>query len=180
LAKSREFHLIIQMVLTSLYEISSPRFFNTERGFQGRFLISFNKQLEERKIFPEGTIIEEEYQKSNKLHGIKQRPDLLVHIPIESSTSSNRKENNFIAFEFKLNGNKVKVLKDFDKLDEMIIKLHYNYGIFININSLNSFLADYEGTNKDKLQEFCIKQLDGKLKLRYAYFIEGKIIISDI
>lgn len=60
-------------------------------------------------------------------------------------------------------------LRNFDKLDEMIIKLHYNYGIFININSLNSFLADYEGTNKDKLQEFCIKQLDGKLKLRYAY-----------
>jgi len=180
MAKSREFQLIKQMVLTSLYEISSSRFFNTERGFQGRFLIAFNKQLEKREIFPEGTIIEEEYQKSKKLHEIKQRPDLVVHVPIESSPSSNRKENNFIVFAFKLDGNKAKVLKDFENLDEMINKLHYKTGIFININSLNSFLADYNGPNKDKLQEFCIRQLEGKLKIRYAYFVEGKIMVFDI
>ena len=170
-------HSFIEIVITALKEIDTPRFFKTERGFQGRFNIALNKILDEQNIFPEGTIIEEEYQKRLKLHGINQRPDLIIHVPIESSHSSNRKENNYIAFAFKLSGNKIKVMKDFENLNELIEKLNYSIGIFININSINSFLGEYQGPNKDKLHEFCIKQINGKLNLRYAHFQEGKIII---
>lgn len=173
-------HAFIEIVITALKEINSPRFFKTERGFQGRFAIALYKILGENNIFQDGTIIEEEYQKKLKLHGIKQRPDLIIHVPIESSHSSNRKENNYVVFAFKLSGNKTKVMKDFEKLNELIEKLDYSLGIFININSLNSFLGEYQGPNKDKLHEFCIKQINGKLKLRYAHFQEEKIIVADI
>ena len=112
----------IEIVITALKEIVSPRFFMTERGFQGNFAIALNKILGEHNIFPEGTIIEEEYQKTLKLHGITQRPDLIIHVPIESSHSTNRKETNYIACEFKLSGNKIKVMKDFENLNELIEK----------------------------------------------------------
>ena len=168
-------HSFIEIVITALKEINSPRFFKTERGFQGRFTIALYKKLGENNIFPNGTIIEEEYQKSLKLHGIKQRPDLIIHVPIETSHSSNRKENNYVVFAFKLSGNKTKVLKDFEKLNELIEKLDYSLGIFININSLNSFLGEYQGPNKDKIHEFCIKQSNGKLNLRYVHFQEDVI-----
>jgi hypothetical protein len=169
-----------EIVITALKEIVSPRFFLTERGFQGNFAIALNKILGENNIFQDGTIIEEEYQKRLKLHGFRQRPDLLIHVPNESSHSKNRKENNYVAFAFKLSGNKTKVMKDFEKLNELIEKLDYSLGIFININSLNCFLGEYQGPNKDKLHEFCIKQIMGESNLRYAHFQKEKIVITNI
>lgn len=139
-------HSFIEIVITALKEIKSPRFFKTERSFQGEFISALKKILVEENIFAYDTIIEEEYQKSLKLYGIRQRPDLIIHVPVESSHSSNRRENNYIVFAFKLSGNKTKAMKDFEKLDEIIDKLSYSFGIFININSLNSFLGEYKGS----------------------------------
>ncbi len=171
---------IIEIVITALKKINSPRFFKTERGFQGRFAIALHKILSDNNIFQEDTIIEEEYQKTLRLHGTKQRTDLIIHVPIESSHSSNRKENNSVVFAFKLSGNKTEVLNDLEKLNELIEKLDYSLGIFINISSLNNFLGEYQGPNKDKLHEFCIKQINGKLTLRHVHFQKESIIVTNI
>ncbi len=170
----------IEIIINALKEIKSPRFFNTERGFQGEFKSALGKILLEQNIFPDEAIIEEEYQKSLKFHGIRQRPDLVIHVPVISSHFNNRKENNYIVFAFKLSGDKNKVMKDLEKLEEMIDKLSYSFGIFININSTNCFLEEYHGPYKHKLHEFCIKQFNGRIKLRYAHFQAGKIIVTDI
>ena len=73
-------HTFIEIVITTLKEIESPRFFKTEGSFQGRFTIALNKILGEQNIFPDDTIIEEEYQKRLKLHGIKQRDFFLGYL----------------------------------------------------------------------------------------------------
>ena len=173
-------HIIIEMVITALKRINSPRFYKTERGFQGRLTSVLNKIQDEQHIFPDGTIIEEEYQKKLEPHGMTQRPDIIIHDPIETGHSNNRKENNYVVFALKLNKKKNEVMKDYKKLDEVIEKLNYQFGIFININSINSFLGEYQGPNKDKLHEFCIKQINGNLTIHYAYLHENNVIITKV
>jgi len=173
-------HIIIEMVITAFKRIKSPRFFKTERGFQGRLNSVLNRIQEEQHIFPDGTIIEEEYQKKLDPHGMRQRPDIIIHVPIESGHSNNRKENNYVVFALKLNARKNEVMKDFKKLDEVIEKLNYQFGIFININSINCFLEEYQGPNNDKLHEFCIKQINGNFTIHYAYLHEDNVIITKV
>jgi len=99
--------LIIETIIEALKNMDSPRFFKTERGFQGRFACALYERFDAKKIFQDDTIIEEEYQKRPGVHRTKLRPDLIVHIPVESSQASTRKENNFVVFEFKKQAKKI-------------------------------------------------------------------------
>ncbi len=61
----------------------------------------------------------------------------------------------------------------------VIKKLNYSIGIFINIDSIKCFLGEYEGRNRDKLHEFCIKQIKGKSIIHYAHLQENELIIAE-
>jgi len=133
--------LIIETIIEALKHMDSPRFFKTERGFQGRFACALYEIFDAKNIFQDDTIIEEEYQKRIDPHGTKLRPDLIVHVPVESSHSSSRTENNFVAFAFKRQANENKAKQDFKKLNELFEKLKYPLGIFININGGQKFFC---------------------------------------
>ena len=62
--------------------ITEPRFFATERGFQGELLAELRARLHEA-YFPGDPVVEQEYQKRMREHDIRIRPDLIVHIPFE-------------------------------------------------------------------------------------------------
>lgn len=173
--------LIIETVIEVLKHMDSPRFFKTERGFQGRFACALYEIFDAKNIFQDDTIIEEEYQKRMGPHETKLRPDLIVHVPVESSYSNSRTENNFVVFEFKRQSNEDQAKKDFEKLHELFKKLDYPLGIFININGYpNIFLNKYSGNFKNRIHEFCITQTNGKNNILHAYFQNAKIITENV
>jgi len=173
--------LIIETIIEALKNMDSPRFFKTERGFQGRFACALYERFDAKKIFQDDTIIEEEYQKRKGLHGTKLRPDLIVHIPVECSQASSRAENNFVIFEFKRRANEERVKEDFEKIDEIFENLAYPLGIFININGYpNIFLNKYSGNFINRIHEFCITQTNGKNNILHAYFQNDKVITENI
>lgn len=79
----------ISKILTS---IKQPRFNETERGFQGEFLALLRETLPEVGL-PGDAIVEQEYQKRIREHGITLRSDISVHIP--APVGGNRRRNNF-------------------------------------------------------------------------------------
>lgn len=170
--------LIIDSVIEALKQIQSPRFFQTERGFQGRFTCALYKVFDAKNILPDDTIIEEEHQKRIKFHRTRLRPDLIIHVPIKFGRSGSRTENNFVVFAFKKQANEDKVKKDLEKLNELFEKLGYQLGIFINIGGLKSFLYKYSGPFKTRVHEFCITQTNSKLNISHAYFRGDKIEIE--
>ena len=139
-------------VIPLIKTIKNSRLYRTERGYQGQLLIELNKLIE-NGIFPPGTILEQEYQKTKKYHHTTQRPDIIIHVPVEEE-EGDRTENNFLVIALKLNGGLKDAIDDFRKLDEMFHNLNYPEGIYINVNGYpNCFLSNYEGP----FHEICSK-----------------------
>jgi len=173
--------LIIETIIEALKHMDSLRFFKTERGFQGRFACALYEIFDAKNIFQDDTIIEEEYQKRIKPHGTRLRPDLIIHVPVESGHSNSRTENNFVVFAFKKQTNKDRAKEDFEKLNELFEKLKYPLGIFININGRSEiFLNKYSGLFKKIIHEFCITQTNDKLDILHAYFQNDKVITEKV
>jgi hypothetical protein len=80
MSKDKRFLSLLQDALKSIHE---PRFFETERGFQGELLVQLAKRLREA-AFPGDPVVEQEYQKTIPSHGIKIRPDIIIHVPFAS------------------------------------------------------------------------------------------------
>lgn len=175
--------MIIQQTINAIQNIKVPRFFNTERGFVNKFSHFLELEIENNNPFPENTIVEAEVQKRLNAHyGIRQRPDLLIHIPIETGLTENANENNFVVYAFKLKGVHSIVNEDFAKLDEMFEGLNYEVGIFINIGSYpNSFLENYNGNYKERIHEFSVNLSEEyNVEILHAYFNNNELIIENI
>lgn len=125
--------MINDLIIKSIRQITNPRLLATERGYQGEFQRVLANVLNEARIFPNQVLVEEEYQKRLREHGIRFRPDIIIHIPIEASGTINRRSNNFCVFEFKLNASREDAYEDFHKLEQMFANLDYPEGYFINI-----------------------------------------------
>ena len=80
----------------ALASIRQRRLFETERGYQGELLAMLRPRLVGAAL-PGDPIVEQEYQKRIKDHGITIRPDIIIHVPFERGASQNRAEGNFAA-----------------------------------------------------------------------------------
>jgi hypothetical protein len=83
----------------ALSACAHPRFFETERGFQGQLLV----ELAKRVHLPAQAIIEQEYQKRLYVHGLKIRPDMVIHEPYQQSRHVRRATSNIAVIELKHN-----------------------------------------------------------------------------
>ncbi|HOE93333.1 MAG TPA: hypothetical protein PLK11_04165 [Methanofastidiosum sp.] len=170
---------ILEMTIEAFKKINKKRFYKSERGYQGRLLCALYFLMDEVNIFSEDTIIEQEYQKGTSSHGTTQRPDIIIHVPVEHS-GARITENNYVVYALKKNTSDIDAQDDFNKLDDMFNRLNYELGIFVSINKYpKSFLHLYEGNNKNKLHEFSLKYEDNKLGILYRYFIDGSIEEQD-
>jgi hypothetical protein len=151
-----ETNQILQLFRESLEAINQDRFFSSERGYQGKLLAEIEKKLEIKKILPGEALVEQEYQKRLKDHGIRIRPDIVIHIPYSEGIHSSRDINNFIVIQLKLNASEGKAKQDFSKLDLMFERLNYPLGIFLNINSDRTFYDSYSGNYNDRLHCFSV------------------------
>ena len=123
--------------------VDAIRFYQTERGFHGRFYCALHAELDRAELIGNGAILEMEYQKSSR-HGIGQRPDIVFHVPSEHSGASIT-ANNFAVWALKRQATASDARDDFDKLDQMFRELEYPLGFFVNIDAEDPMYSHYLG-----------------------------------
>ena len=126
----------LALFIEALEVIKEPRFFKSERGYQGELLAELRNRIA-RARFPGDPIVEQEYQKTIPAHGLKIRPDLIIHIPFYRGLTRNRKEGNFVAVELKLRANEKQARAAFENLRQIKEALDYPLTLFVNIDSAN-------------------------------------------
>lgn len=149
---------VLDSVRDALQVPSDARFFETERGYQGRLYCTLQAALDRRGLLPQGTILELEYQKSARHGNLHQRPDMVLHIPAVRGPVT---ENNFAAVALKHHAGRAMALEDFQKLDEMCEALDYKTAIFINVSSDETLLEHYEGPFPDRVHAFAVRLAEG-------------------
>lgn len=145
---------IIQGTIDALLSVCQNRFFQNERGYQGKFYCALHAELDKYTFLSEHKILEMEYQKSG-IHGTRQRPDIIFHVPSEL-TRAGVAENNFAVWALKANARSRAAKDDFEKLDRMFDTLHYPLGMFINIRSRTHHMESYTGPHPDRLHCFAV------------------------
>ena len=154
---------LLNIIRASLIAVKPPRFYESERGFQGAFLTELHLRIPAHQW--EGAIIEQEYQKRMPDHGINIRPDIIIHVPFVGSRHSLRSEGNFVVFELKLDANLGEELVDYEHLSNMCEILGYPLGVFINVCSDKTHLRSYDGPHKEKLHAFAVCIRAGQVEL---------------
>lgn len=158
---------LIRFIKESLNEIVDSRFYETERGFQGALLSNISKRISEDRF--KGWIVEQEYQKTLPYHGIKTRPDIIIHEPFNGINYPSRKGGNFIVIELKLNASKLRAIRDYEHIAEFCELLSYPKGIFININTSETYFQSYDGPHKEKIHAFAVQLKNGKVEIKEEF-----------
>lgn len=154
---------ILRMFREILQLIHDPRFFETERGYQGQLLTEINNYLANNEVWGDAPIAEQEYQKRARDHGLAIRPDIIIHVPFERGLHVRRSEGNYVVIEIKCKSSFAEAQKDFEKLGRMCNILDYPIGIFINIDSADTFLEYYDGEQCDCLYSFAVERAGDEL-----------------
>jgi len=157
---------ILQSTKTALRQLTEPRYFRTERGFQGRFYCALQQALDDNNLLESPRILEMEYQKSAR-HGLSQRPDIILHVPAEDS-GAGVAEDNYAVWALKLRASASDAQEDFRKLDDMFSLLNYPLGIFVNIDATVHHRSIYTGQFPDRLFAVAVRLNDGKVKLSWS------------
>lgn len=144
-------------VRESLAAITAPRFFATERGFQGELLV----QLARHVRLPSQVILEQEYQKRQRRHGLAIRPDIIIHEPFDPLRHAARTEGNYAVVELKLNATAAQASDDYQSLADMIRILQYPLGIFINIDSTTTHGDLVPNDVRGRVVSFAVVRRDG-------------------
>jgi hypothetical protein len=127
----------LALLTEALEAIKEPRFYDTERGYQGELLA----ELRSRIVFaglPGDPVVEQEYQKTLPQHGLTIRPDIIIHIPFDRGVTGSRREGNFVAVELKRRGSKQQVEDAFENLRQIKEVLDYPLTVFVNIDSADT------------------------------------------
>jgi hypothetical protein len=124
---------LLQAIRQSLHAIVEPRFYETERGFQGQLLVELSRRVP-HILLANHTLIEQEHQKTLERHGLKLRPDIIIHHPFDPTIHATRSDGNFAVIALKLRAGPKKATEDFVDLHSMLTELRYPVGIFINVN----------------------------------------------
>jgi hypothetical protein len=80
-------------------------------------------------------MLQQEYQKRLLRHGIRIRPDIIIHVPFERGVAESREEGNFVAMDLKRRATRESGKGAFANLAKMKKSLKYPLTIFINIDS---------------------------------------------
>jgi hypothetical protein len=131
---SVEQYAFLNALIDSVGAIDEARLFQDERGYQGELLQELARRFD-KGGFPGDPIVQQEYQKTIPSHGIRIRPDIIVHIPFERGALKDRRQGNFIAIELKRNADEKAARQAFGNLQVMKEALAYPLTVFVNIDS---------------------------------------------
>lgn len=155
--------LIIKDVRDALSCIRNPRFYETERGFQGELNAELRSRLLEFEL--NGALVEQEYQKRIKEHGFRTRPDMIIHVPFEGSEFQNRSEGNFVVIELKHRSSRNGARDDYQNLSRMCHELRYPLAIFINIDSDDTFVDECAALTHGVIHAFAVRLSNGEVEM---------------
>jgi hypothetical protein len=158
---------MVPMIVEALRGVTHPRFFDSERGFQAEFLANLRVALPNAGLLGDA-IVEQEYQKRLKVHGIRRRPDIIIHVPTPPGGS--RRQSNFVAFALKLAAGTAKARRDLEALDAILRALDYPFGVFVNIASQKTHADQYRGLFPDRIHCFAVWRNAGQVRVRHAYY----------
>jgi hypothetical protein len=156
---------LIPLIAECLQRIEHSRFFETERGFQGEFLANLRAVIHTGDV-REDVIVEQEYQKRLKEHGITLRPDIIVHVP--TPKGGDRREGNLVVLQFKLRGDQDKAQEDFENLDAILQALNYPTGAFVNIADARTHAEHYAGPYPDRIHCFAVERTSQGVRVVHA------------
>lgn len=128
---SKELLTVITEALTS---VTDPHYYEDERGFQGEFYAQLRMRMGKIAL-PQGALLREEYQKRLEEHGLRIRPDIILHEPFDPARHRGRDEGNHAVMELKRRATSGTAADAFTNLVAMIDALNYPIGVFINIDS---------------------------------------------
>ncbi len=126
--------MFVAALRNSMKNIAEPRFYETERGYQGALIAQLTANLNFATLNG-NPIIEQEYQKTLPHHGITIRPDIIIHIPSRPNSEEDRTRGNFVAVEIKRRATDSEAKLDYDSLSLLVHRLAYPLIVFINIDS---------------------------------------------
>lgn len=158
--------IIIRATDNAIHAVNASRFFQTERGFQGRFYCALQAELDSAGLLVNGAILEMEYQKGSA-HGIGQRPDIILHIPVEHS-GADRRANNYAVWALKRRATPASAHDNFNKLNQMFDVLDYPLGFFVNIDTTNHMAENYVGDYRNRLEAVAASFDDGRITATWA------------
>ena len=149
---------LFSLVRSSLLAIYEPRLFNTERGYQGALQTNLSNTIAGGVFSRSDILVESEYQKSLRHHGVKIRPDLVIHIPHERDQTRTRQADNFAVIELKRRASASSARSAFQSLDEILSKLNYHVGIFVNIGSAQTHFSSCESSHWRRIRCFAAQR----------------------
>ena len=146
----------------AISKVNHSRYFESERGYQGALIAALQHEMSE--FIWDEAIIEQEYQKRIREHGIRIRPDIIIHVPFNPDSTNTRGDGNFVVFELKLNATESSAVTDYQNLSMMCDELNYPLAIFMNLNGSETYLNNYQGRNRNKIIAYSIKLVDGTVQ----------------
>ena len=155
---------MVDGIIEALRRVTRARLFDTERGFQGALHVNLEAVL--GGALPSEAIIEQEHQKRIRSHGIKLRPDIIIHVP--TLTGGDHTDRNFAVLALKRRATRTMAQRDFEALDEMFEQLHYPFGAFINIGSDRNHAERYRGRFPERMHFFAVWQGDGRTHVSHT------------
>jgi hypothetical protein len=115
--------------IEALRRVNDPRYFAaSERGFQGWFAGELQAAYRSVGLLRKGEIVELENQKLLGIHGMRQRPDIVIHAPRDDDSAASARQGNLAVYALKRGASKVEVREDLEKLAELIEELDYPIG----------------------------------------------------
>lgn len=129
---------LLDAVTASLEAITSPHYYEDERGFQGQFYAQLFLRLPEL-LLPEHALLREEYQKRARLHGLTIRPDIILHEPFNRLRHANREQGNLMVVELKRRANAKSAGEAITSLAKMLHILKYRLGVLVNVDSASTW-----------------------------------------
>lgn len=151
---------LITHIEAALRTIVHPRFYKTERGFQGELLAALREVIP-RDLLPEPAIIEQEYQKRLDRHGLNIRPDIIIHEPFNPTKHAGTDDGNIAVIELKRNATRASAEGDFASLVSMMDVLAYPIGVFVNIDAGATHADALPEAAKGRVTCFAVYLQDG-------------------
>ena len=151
----------LALLQQALENIREEQLFNDERGFQGALLQELGKRLPEGRS-PEDPMLQQEYQKRMLRHGIRIRPDIIIHVPFERGVVEGRDEGNCVAMELKRRATSKTAKGAFANLVKMKKALKYPLTIFINVDSDETHSALCPKSIANQTVCFAVRLEDGR------------------
>ena len=155
----------VSIICDALSAIVDPRFYETERGYQGELLAELRNRLHEIPGLDGCAVVEQEYQKRSGEHGLTIRPDILIHCPFDEALHSDRTAGNFVAFELKLRAGPSASAEDYKNLVLLMGTLRYQLGVFVNISSKETHISKATKPKHGRLIGLATSLVDGNVTL---------------